>query len=726
MNSHLFAFVHSELQQNPYKSSLLTIIANRYPNKEKELGKLMIFLSSDNPFDFNEEKFQELIRELENIYYNYPLGEYETINLKKLEQIFEQSLKNFNQQFTWLAQAKQINIDLKQINILVAVVRGNDFIFSQVNSIDLFVLFKDKQGEEKIINIAEQSDARTPVPSIQKLFANLISGDLSAAERILITNKNLAKYLSLYKIKNLLLGKNAETIDEDLKQNLRQITNADNFAWIMLKRLDEEEKTAMETPKIDTQETQKLPLKKEEEKNAVKTPVKASLGQTINHQLLNIKKSLGQKGKGNVSKTVFNETIELDFGSRMKKFLTILPFYPNNRETQQYALSKGNRIKNSFKNLVNYPILFKFGFFFVLLLIGIFIYSAIYLHNEKQAQIALEQYQNDLGAIRTEIANARAKLIYGDKLAAEQIYMELNEKINALPTNNDEQNNNKTQLQKESESLYLEIFNITVLSDIRLLANLNDYTDGKVKYQKIQFLGNDIISSGGNTKILMSVNQNNGQIRMVDAQSDAIPDFKLSINIPEDNENLYFWQADKAIWQFSATNNTLTNLQVLLPDNFKPNAVAAYNKNLYFTDPNNKQIWKFTKVTSGFAKGKAWIMDVNLPNLERVKDMVIDSNIFLLYDNGQIDKYFSGKKESTFNLDNIQPALSGTDKIYTTEDSSLMYVASFADKRIIVINKDGVFQKQYQIKLDGAIQDIIFKDNQVFILSDNQVFSAGL
>jgi len=725
MSPHSFAFVNSELQQNPYKSSLLTLVADRHPDKEKELGKLIIFLSSDNPFDFNEEKFQELLRELENIYYNYPLAEHETINLKKLEQIFEQSLKNFNQQFTWLAQAKQINLDLKQINILVAVVRGNDFIFSQINSLDLFVLFRGKQGEEKIINIAEQGDARTPVPSIQKLFANLISGDLSAAERILITNKNLAKYLSLYKIKNLLLGKNAETIDEEFKQNLRQITNADNFAWIMLKRLDYEEQAEAERQQAQTQSSQELPLEKED-KNQEKIPVKASLGQTINHQLLNIKKSLGPKGKGNVSKTVFNETIELDFGSRMKKFLTIHPFYPSNRQTQQYALSKGSRVKNFFKNLTNYPVLLKFGFFLVLLIIGAFIYSAVYLHNEKQAQIALEQYQSDLGAVRTEIANARAKLIYGDKLAAEQIYLGLDEKIDALLAETDEQNNNKTQLQKESESLYLEIFNITVLNDIRPLANLNDYTDGKVKYQKLQFLGNDMISLGGDTKILMSINQNNGQVRMIDAQSDAIPDFTLAMNMPEDNDNLYFWQADKAIWQFSAVDNALSDLQVLLPDNFKPNAVAAYNKNLYFTDPNNKQIWKFTKVTSGFAKGKSWIMDVNLPSLERVKDMAIDSNIFLLYDNGQVDKYFSGKKESTFNLDNIQPALSGADKIYTTEESALMYIASFVDKRIIVTNKDGAFQKQYQIKLDGAIQDILFKDNQVFILSDNQIFSAGL
>lgn len=724
MPSHSFAFVRSELQQNPYKSSLMTVVADRYPDKEKELGKLVVFLSSDNPFDFNEEKFQELLRELENIYYNYPLGEYETVNLKKLEQIFEQSLKNFNQQFTWLAQAKQISIDLKQVNILAAVIRGNDFIFSQINSLDLFVLFRGKQGEEKIINIAEQGDTRTPVPSIQKLFANLISGDLSSAERILITNKNLAKYLSLYKIKNLLLGKNAESIDEDFKQNLRQITNADNFAWIMLKRLDADELESAGQAAITAEA--ELPLEDSKAPAAAKEPVKASFGQTINHQLLNIKKSLGHKGKGNVSKTVFNETIELDFGSKMKKFLTILPFYPSNRQTQQYALSKGSRVKNFFKGLTNYPFLLKFGFFLVLLIIGVFIYSAVYLHNEKQAQLALEQYQTELGAVRTEIANARAKLIYGDKLAAEQIYLGLDEKIDTLLAETDEQINNKNQLEKESESLYLEIFNITVLNDIRPLANLNDYTDGKVKYEKLQFLGNDMISSGGDTKILMSVNQNNGQVRMIDAQSDAIPDFNLSMTIPEDNDNLYFWQADKAIWQFSAVDNALTDLQVLLPDNFKPNAVASYNKNLYFTDPNNKQIWKFTKVTSGFAKGKAWVMDVNLPSLELVKDMVIDSNIYLLYGNGQVDKYFSGKKENTFNLDNVQPALSGTDRIYTTEDLPLMYIASFVDKRVIVINKDGAFQKQYQIKLDGAIQDILFKDNQLFILSDNQVFVAGL
>lgn len=722
MSSHSFAFVRSELQQNPYKSSLLTIVADRFPEKEKELGKLVIFLSSDNPFDFNEEKFQELLHELENIYYNYPLAEHETINLKKLEQIFEQSLKNFNQQFTWLAQAKQINLDLKQINILAAVVRNNDFIFSQINSLDLFVLFRGKQGEEKIINIAEQGDARTPTPSTQKLFANLISGDLSSAERILITNKNLSKYLSLYKIKNLLLGKAAEEIDETFKQTLRQITNADNFAWILLKRLSGDEQTVIAQESLDNESTQPLDLDKTEEK----VSNRASLGQTINHQLLNLKKSFSNKGKGNVSKTVFNETIELDFGSKMKKFLTILPFYPSNRQTQQYALSKGSKMKNFFKNVVNYPLLLKFGFVLVLMIVGVFIYSAVYMHNQKQEQLALEQYQGNLSAVRTEIANARAKLIYGDKLAAEQIYLGLDEKIKALSNDSQEQIDNKTQLEKESESLYYEIFNITLVDQIQVMANLNDFTDGKVKYEKLQFLGNELIGLGGDTKILLSVNQNNGQVHMIETQSDAIQDFSLAMSLPEENDALYFWQADKAIWQFSTTDSALTDLQVLLPDNFKPNAVAAYNKNLYFTDPNNKQIWKFTKVTSGFAKGKAWIMDVNLPSLEQVKDMVIDSSIYLLYGNGQIDKYFNGEKEKTFNLDNVQPAIAGTDKIYTTEELPLIYISSFQDKRIIVLNKDGAFQKQYQLKLDSDIQDILLKDNKIFILSENQVLTAEL
>jgi hypothetical protein len=722
MNSHLFAFVNSELQQNPYKSSLLTIIADKYPEKEKELGKLIVFVSSDNNFDYNEEKFQELLKELENIYYNYPLGENEVINLKKLEQLFEQSLKNFNQQFTWLAQAKQINLDLKQINILVAIVRNNDFIFSQVNSLDLFVLFQGKQGEEKIINIAEQGDARTPTPSVQKLFANLISGDLSSAQRILITNKNLAKYLSLYKIKNLLLGKSADQIDETFKQNLRQITNADNFAWILLKRWDAEEQETLEETREKEQGTNPLPLHKQEEK----ITSKPSFGQTINHQLLNIKKSFGHKGKGNVSKTVFNETIEIDFGSRMKKFLTILPFYPSNQQTQQYALSKGSRLKNFFKNLFNYPLLLKFGFLLVLLTIGGFIYSAVYIRQQQQETLALEQYQTELSLVKSEIANARAKLIYGDKLAAEQIYLGLDNKIKALLEKTPEQASNKQQLLKESETLYYEIFNITLLEQLNPLADLSSLTDGKIKYNELELLGNEIITLGGNAKILLSVNSNSGQLKMIETQSDAIPDFKLAISLPENKDNLYLWQADKALWEFTSASQALTDLQVLLPDNFKPKAVASYNKNLYFADPNNKQIWKFTKVTSGFAKGKAWIMDVTLPELSRIKDMAIDSNIYLLYENGQIDKYFNGKKEKTFNLDNIQPALSGTDKIYTTEDLPLMYIASFKDKRIIVTNKDGAFQKQYQIKLNSDIQDILFKDQQIFILSDNQVFVAGL
>src|SRR6056297_2699567 len=622
-----FRFTQKQIQQNPYKTQSFTYISHKYPQKEKALGKLLLFLSYED--NQNNEKFTKFLAELERIYYEKSKFNHFP-KTHELEKIFEQSLKNFNQQFTWLYQSKRLTIDFKKINILVAVVRENTLLFSQVNRMDLFITYLSKENKTKIINIAEPADSRTPLPSSMKLFANLITGDLSSSSNLLITNKNLSKYLSLYKLKNTLLYPSSREINYQLSKSVKQISNSDNFAWLLVKKEEvEEEEMNNDYPvndlSDDTTDNEKSSAKNKKEKFI-------NLRQKFCawHKKF---KNKNQK-KENVKQNVFDETIEINFGSKMKKMLTALPFGPNNKGANQYALPWHKRLKKNIKDLITYPWFIRFGFIFLIAAIVIFAYSTFYLKNQKEIELAQQAYEEEILNLKNQLANARANLLYGDKEATEEIYKQLSLDISKLNDDTEQAKIDKTSLEKELNSLYNDLYNITELKNWNTISDLNNFVVDNITYTDFILLNNNLISFGGKSKLMLNTNLQNGESEFIENTSSTIQNLKLASTLETQENKIYFWSKNQNIWEWDHNKNLLENLDTIIPEDMEASAMASYSKNLYFIDPVNNQIQKFVKTTSGFSKGRPWIMDQDLPNLKKVVDLAIDSNIYLLYENG--------------------------------------------------------------------------------------------
>lgn len=713
-----FLFKKKEIRQNPYKTTAFTYISKNYPEKEKDLGKLVILFSSEKSSDNN--KLEKLLVELENIYYETPINENEHISSKRLENIFELSLKKFNQEFTWLAQTKNININFKKVNILIAVVRNDDLLFSQVNEMDIFLTYEGKTGENKIINIAEPANSRTALPSAMKLLANLISGDLTTTETLLITNKNLSKYLSLYKIKNLLLLDDAKLTNQELKKNLKQVTNTENFAWILIKRGEEDNEEILNQVQDDKKGEEEYKTRKDKKNNA-------TIKQYISNKLLVFQNKLRKTNeKQSVSKTIFDETIEVNFGSKMKKLLTVLPFYKSDVNTKQFALPWHKKLKNLIRDIITYPWFIRFGLVIILMLIISFSYSAFYLADKQEQEIIDQAYSTMILDLNSELTNARSKLIYGDKIGTEEIYKSLKEKVADLDDDTELHEKDKSKLEDGLNGLYYDIYNIQKLENLNPQVDYESYLVNNIKYEKIELSENDIIPFAGNTKTLLETDINSWRTNLVENTSEAIKKLTLSTILEDYNNKVYFWTEDSAIWEWDRNANTLEDLEVLSTEDIDPIAVTSYGKNLYFLDKEKNQIYKFTKTTAGFSKGKVWIMDADLPNVSSAVDMAIDSNIYILYKDGIVDKYFSGNKEASFSLNSIEPKVESVNEIITNETIDSIYIVSYDEKRILVLNKDGVFQKQYYIDLNSEIDDVLIEKNKIYILSENKIYQAGI
>jgi hypothetical protein len=119
-----------------------------------------------------------------------------------------------------------------------------------------------------------------------------------------------------------------------------------------------------------------------------------------------------------------------------------------------------------------------------------------------------------------------------------------------------------------------------------------------------------------------------------------------------------------------------------------PKLVFPYLGFIYEVDGN--KINKYTK-SGATLTTTVWTTD---PSLSNAVSFVIDVSIYVLNSDGSITKFTAGSKD-VFEIAGIDAQIKKPGKIYTLEDSNSFYVSDLESNRIIVLAKDGKFEKQY-------------------------------
>ncbi len=119
-----------------------------------------------------------------------------------------------------------------------------------------------------------------------------------------------------------------------------------------------------------------------------------------------------------------------------------------------------------------------------------------------------------------------------------------------------------------------------------------------------------------------------------------------------------------------------------------PKLVLPYLDFIYEIDDN--KIVKYTK-TGVALTNSVWTTDASLTN---AVSFIIDISIYALNSDGSISKFTAGSKD-VFVLANIDSPIKKPGKIYTVADSNSFYISDLESNRIVVLAKDGKFEKQY-------------------------------
>jgi hypothetical protein len=126
-----------------------------------------------------------------------------------------------------------------------------------------------------------------------------------------------------------------------------------------------------------------------------------------------------------------------------------------------------------------------------------------------------------------------------------------------------------------------------------------------------------------------------------------------------------------------------------------PMSLRTFDANLYVLDPLANQIFKYTSGNFAEAPGR-WIADAEI-DLSTAIDIGIDGSIYLLHNTGHISKHYGGEPVA-FTTSRIPRPLTSANALHADIEEAVqyIYVADASEKRIVQIDREGVFVRQLQ------------------------------
>lgn len=159
--------------------------------------------------------------------------------------------------------------------------------------------------------------------------------------------------------------------------------------------------------------------------------------------------------------------------------------------------------------------------------------------------------------------------------------------------------------------------------------------------------------------------------------------------------------------------------------------VGTYFGNIYLLVPSQNQILKSVPVEGGeYSVAKNWVTAENPPLADAVA-MAIDGFIYVLRTDGSVLKFEKGELVSDFGLKEFDQPLKDPRAIFTTLDSEHLYILDAGNKRVVVTDKDGLYQSQYLYEGEGAFTDPkgLFVDEAakvIYLLDGTKIFRIGV
>lgn len=132
-----------------------------------------------------------------------------------------------------------------------------------------------------------------------------------------------------------------------------------------------------------------------------------------------------------------------------------------------------------------------------------------------------------------------------------------------------------------------------------------------------------------------------------------------------------------------------------------PQAIDGYHGNLYVLDPLLGHILRYTPSNNAYTDPPHHYLDPGLDvDLTGAVDMAIDGNVYLLFADGRVKKFYEGEAQ-TFSMSGLPSPMRSPTTLFVSGDADggYVYVTDTGNERIVQFDKAGNYIRQFKDKV---------------------------
>lgn len=351
----------------------------------------------------------------------------------------------------------------------------------------------------------------------------------------------------------------------------------------------------------------------------------------------------------------------------------------------------------------------------VVILLAVLLMGSVYLTNyvrqNNNIQSEYDQTYTDIIAKIEEVQ--RISFTVPER---QEVYQEGRDVLSSLESvsyDNDKLNTLRDTLQSLRDTVYniVRINEPTIITDISLKAD-------NAQAQELALIDDQLYLLDDENNTLYSVPTTQNELSLTSLTGN---DWKLLLG----NEGDLYGYSSEGIGRYNGTG-----FDTILDKNEQWQSVkdmSDYYGNIYLLDPQASQVWKYTAFGNDFSSMVGYLTTPPDATFTQAVSLSVDGAIYVLLDDGQIWKFLLGQR-TEYVVQSLDVAFNNPTHIYTREESNMVYILDAGNRRIVLLDKQGNYKKQYTSDDWGSLSDFAINadETKMYVLNGTQVLEIPL
>ena len=727
--------------------------------KENLAGKVFILAEIGGKKSEGEKIINFLISELEENYYNDEKiilrGKIESL---KIENIFEAALAKVNKNLIEFLNNQKIKINSSDTSITIGVIYENKLHFAGFGKNRSLLIYRRADGYE-IINVETSAENSVSSPEehhqganhdenlakIAGLFSSVISGEVPLGSYFIFASESLPEYLSGREMVEIITKLPPIVAAEQIKNSLLKMNTYVPFLGVIIKNTTDSGGQEIKEPteEVLTAQNSISSLNSTEQRTEqMLTPAGIISFKKISNLINSIINDWKSKAKNNSAKkanrkTVISENNYHEPAPKKERTAHLnLPsassfLRPSKIKLKQSSsllfhnvgkLAKASPalIHKSFwsgllssivswvKNLNKKNRLLFGGLIIIAVVFTVSITSSI---NKSRKQKAENEFKALVTQIEEKGSMIDSYLLYNNEDGAAKVLVDAEALIAALPKDTKAQQDKYQTLNANLQVLENKVKKITKVDNLEQITNLSD-----LGVSDLVFAGGQLYGAGG------------GNVQAIDFKADKVSATEVNTggNLSSgkyDDKSAIFYRDGAKIFKFDIKTSKVTVYDLKdYNEADKYSGLNIFNNNIYLAATVKNQIYKYSGAS--LSTRVDWIKET--VDLSKAVDLYIDGSIYILNNDGSVNKFHLNKKE-IYADKALDPVTASASKILG--DNNQLYILDAANKRIAIVAKsDGHLMNQYVFSSLSSLNDFALDEDGkiIYLLSGETVYKLAL